>query len=117
MQSAKLQAFDYVGGAFSPSPTAWADTQSMLGGQLAISSNQGSSAVMWVCSRTALRAFDPNAEGQMTPLFSSANLPQGQINANGGEPVKMTVPVAANGHVYVGFNNSVLVFGVVGSSR
>ncbi len=91
------------------------DQQSMLGGQTTISSNQGANGVLWVSSRSLLRAFNPNASGQLVPLFSSSNLPQAVqtiFRANNGGPVKFIVPVVANGYVYVGYINSLLVFGL-----
>ena len=57
---AVLKSFDYVNGQLNPSPAVWeVDSQSILGGQPVISSDLGSNSVMWVCSRTALKAYDP----------------------------------------------------------
>ena len=50
---AVLKGFDYVNGQLNPSPAVWeANSQSILGGQPVISSNQGSNAVLW-CAWTA----------------------------------------------------------------
>ena len=106
--------FDYVNGQLSSSPTAWeVNGQSILGGQPVISSDLGSNAVLWVCSRTALTAYDPTAVGQLKPIFSSANINNAPIRANGGEANKGVIPTVANGRVYMGYNHTVLVFGVL----
>ena len=111
---AVLKGFDYVNGQLTSNPTAWeVNSQSILGGQPVISSDLGSNAVLWVCSRTALMAYDPNTVGQLTPIFSSANSNQALIRSNGGEANKGVVPTVANSRVYVGYNHSVLVFGVL----
>ena len=95
---AVLKGFNYVNGQLNPSPAAWeVNSQSILGGQPVITSNLGSNAVLWVCSRTALQAYDPNAVGQLTPIFSSAKLNQAPIWSNGGEANKGVVPTAVNG--------------------
>ena len=110
---AVLKGFDYVNGQLNPSPAVWEnDSQSILGGQPVISSDLGSNAVMWVCSRTALKAYDPNAVSQLTPIFSSANLNQATLRANGGAANKGVVPTVANGLVFMGYNHTVLVFGL-----
>lgn len=111
---AVLKGFDYINGQLNPNPTAWeVNSQSILGGQPVISSDLGKNAVLWVCSRTALQAYDPTTAGQLTPIFSSANTNQAVIRANGGEANKGVVPTAVNGRVYLGYNHSVLVFGVL----
>ena len=111
---AVLKRFDYVNGQLNPNPTAWeVNGQSMLGGQPVISSDLGSNAVLWVCSRTALMAYDPTAVGQLKPIFSSASLDQTPFWNNGGEPNKGMVPTVANSRVYMGYNHTVLVFGVL----
>ena len=112
---AVLKGFDYVNGQLNPSPAVWeVDSQSILGGQPVITSDLGSNAVLWVCSRTALKAYDPTTgAGQLTPIFSSGNMNQQVLRANGGAANKETVPTVANGLVFMGYNHSVLVFGVL----
>ena len=84
----------------------------------AISANGTSNAIVWILNNTAhdtgpsiLRAYDPaNLQNVLYDSSQAAN----QRDA-AGTAVKWTVPVVANGHVYVGGVNTVTVYGELNS--
>jgi hypothetical protein len=81
-----------------------------LPGSESISSNGNSAGIVWVMDRQTnrLRAYD--ASTFATELWDSGQKGGGADNL--GSVVKFSVPTVANGEVYVGTSNSVVVYGL-----
>jgi hypothetical protein len=116
--------------AYSKKPRLIQESDTTVGSQqyqgffTAVSSNgtQAGSQVIWAVSRPVSRAsptlrlfaFDPshiNKSGESTPIFTA---PAGTWPNTGGNP--NTVPLVANGRVYVGGYQSVAIFGLGNAS-
>jgi hypothetical protein len=85
-------------------------TLGYLPGSPEISANGTSTGIVWLIDRNldVLRAYD--ASSLSTELWNSA---QRAGNADSlGTAVKSALPTVANGHVYVGTTNSVVVYGL-----
>ncbi|MDB5389402.1 MAG: hypothetical protein JWM11_5048 [Planctomycetaceae bacterium] len=81
-----------------------------LPGSESISSNGNTAGIVWVMDRQTnrLRAYDANTFA--TELWDSGQKGGGADNL--GSVVKFAVPTVANGEVYVGTTNSLVVYGL-----
>jgi hypothetical protein len=81
-----------------------------LPGSVAVSANGAVGGVVWVMDRSAnqIHAYDANTLA--TELWNSGQKPGGGDNL--GAVVKFAVPTVANGEVYVGTTNSLVVYGL-----
>jgi hypothetical protein len=104
-----LKGFSLLSGPMPPS----ANTLGPAGATPVISANGTSTAVAWALDTTAsggpvLYAYD--ASDLTTELYDSTMLPvRDAVDATG----KYSVPVVANGHVYIGTQSGVNVFGLL----
>jgi uncharacterized protein (TIGR03437 family) len=107
-----LKAFSISGAHLLPSPSSQStQTFGILGSAPTVSSNGSANGIVWTVepgSGGTLHAYD--ASNLANELYSS------QVNSARdalGSFVKFSVPVVANGKVYVGTGNSLSVFGLL----
>ncbi len=111
-----LKAYPLTGGILADVPSS--QSGPIIGGAGAsptISSNGGSSGVVWVVDTSGadsgapavLRAFDATNLG--VELYNSSRKPEDAA----GAAARLAVPTVANGRVYVGTQNEVTVYGLV----
>lgn len=120
---APLYAFDYTPGTLttagflSTTPSmstaiSFSNSCSTCGTQPMFSANSTANAIAWSLdlsqSNAVLYAFDAN--NLATQLYSSSS---NASRDQGPAPVKFTVPVIANGRVYVAGQNSVAAYGLL----
>src|SRR5262249_4317092 len=81
-----------------------------LPGSVIVSSNGTSNGIVWIMDRNAnqIHAYDANTLA--TELWNSGQKSGGGDNL--GAVVKFAVPTEANGEVYVGTSNSLVVYGL-----
>ncbi|MES1209165.1 MAG: hypothetical protein ABUS79_24770, partial [Pseudomonadota bacterium] len=81
------------------------------GATLSVSSSGSSAGIVWVLDGGAgvLHAFD--ATNLATELYDTSQAAGGRDKA--GPPVKFAVPTVANGHVYVGTQTELDVYGLL----
>jgi hypothetical protein len=81
-----------------------------LPGSVALSSNGTSAGIAWVMDRNANQIHAYDATTFATELWNSGQKAGGADNL--GAVVKFAVPTIANGQVYVGTTNSLVVYGL-----
>ena len=109
-----LKAFSIADGAFNTTPTSQSsDTFGTQGATASISANGAINAIVWILDRASnqLRAYD--ATNLADELYTSAQAPKGRDQV--GSVVKFSVPTVADGQVFVGTSNSLLVYGLFNS--
>jgi hypothetical protein len=109
---ASVQAFTLGAGRLSKSPTSQtARTFSFPGAAVSVSSSGGVGAIVWVLdgSGGVLYAFD--ATNLASELYDTSQASAGRDTP--GPPVKFAVPTVANGHVYVGTQTELDVYGLL----
>jgi fibronectin type 3 domain-containing protein len=96
----------FSGGPISQSP----DSYAYPGSTPSISANGTANAIVWDLDRgsNTLRAYDASSYG--TELYTSAQAANNRDQL--GSVIKFTVPLVANGHVYVGTANSLAIYGL-----
>lgn len=107
-----VQAFTLSAGKLSTSPTSQTSAHfGFPGATISVSSNGSAGAIVWVLdgSAGALYAFD--ATNLATKLYDTTQASGGRDKA--GAPVKFAVPTVANGHVYVGTQTELDVYGLL----
>lgn len=122
-----LKMFSLTNGLLSSTPLAQSTNRFRVGATPSISANGTSNGIVWAIARpgsldvqpgvgaAVLYAFDGTNVSNM--LYSSASaLSQGVSRDRGGCANKFAVPTIANGRVYVGTQNELDVFGLLGSS-
>jgi fibronectin type 3 domain-containing protein len=109
--SGGISAFSIVNGAFSTSPTSSTpDSFGNLDGGPVISADGSVNGIVWGLDRGTgqLRAY--SAANLQTELYTSA---QASNNRDAvGAVMKFTSPLVANGRVYLGTSNALVVYGV-----
>jgi hypothetical protein len=121
-----LNMFSVTNGTLSAAPVAHSTNIFPVGATPSISSNGTSNGIVWAIERpvalgvqpgtaaAVLHAYDAN--NVTTTLYSSATaLSQGVVRDRGGCANKFAVPTIANGRVYVGTENQLDVYGLLGS--
>ena len=110
-----IKQFSFAGGQLSNAPVDMSqDSYDELGAQAVISASGTNNAILWAIEYVAggtageLRAYD--ATGVSKELYTSSQA-GGRDSLNGS--VKFSVPTVANGKVYVGTHNKLLVFGLL----
>lgn len=81
-----------------------------LPGSVVVSSNGTSNGIVWVMDRNANQIHAYDATTMATELWNSGQKVGGGDNL--GAVVKFAVPTVANGEVYVGTTNSLVVYGL-----
>ncbi len=116
----KLKAFSLNNGLLSTSPIAVsAESYGFPGANLSISANGNTNGIVWSLRTDAYNSGPPGAEGsavlQAHDAVSLALLYSSDWNSARDAPgpaVKFTVPVVANGKVYVGTDSYLSVYGL-----
>jgi hypothetical protein len=110
-----IDAFQLTNGLLSTAPTSKSpETYGFPGAALAISANGTSNGILWAVQRNGpyapavLRAYD--ATNLATELYNST---QGGSRDTLDYGVKFTVPLVANGRVYVAQMSQISVFGLL----
>jgi hypothetical protein len=107
-----VQAFTLTGGKLSTSPTSQTAAQfSFPGATVSVSSNGTTAGIVWVLDGGAgvLYAYDAT---NLTSELYDTNQASGGRDAP-GQPVKFAVPTVAKGHVYVGTQTELDVYGTL----
>jgi hypothetical protein len=107
-----VQDFTLSVGKLSTAPTSQTSTRfGWPGATVSVSSNGSTAGIAWVLDGKAgvLYAFD--AANLATELYDTAQAPGGRDKA--GPPVKFAVPTVVNGHVYVGTQTELDVYGLL----
>jgi hypothetical protein len=81
-----------------------------LPGSVMVSANGTTAGIVWVMDRNANQIHAYNANSFTTELWNSGQKSGGGDNV--GSVVKFAVPTVANGKVYVGTTNSLVVYGL-----
>lgn len=122
-----LKMFPLTNGLLSSVPSAQSTNRFRVGATPSISASGTTNGIVWAIARpgsldvqpgigpAVLYAFDATNVSNM--LYNSASaLAQGVSRDRGGCANKFAVPTVANGKVYVGTQNELDVFGLLGSS-
>lgn len=111
----KIFAYDPVAQKFSSTPTSQANiTYNHYAPTPAISSSGVNNGIVWLIqsdrttTNAVLRAYPAN--DLTTELYDSAQNPD---RDTAGLPIKFAVPTVADGHVFVGTQNSVAMYGLL----
>ena len=107
-----VQAFALSAGKLSAAPNSQTPAHfDYPGATVSVSSNGSTAGIVWVLDGSAgvLLAFD--ATDLATELYDSAQASGGRDKA--GPPVKFAVPTIVNGHVYVGTQTELDVYGLL----
>jgi hypothetical protein len=107
-----VQDFTLSAGKLSTSPTSQTSAHfSFPGATVSVSSNGSTAGIVWVLDGKAgvLSAFD--ATNLATQLYDTTQASGGRDAP--GKPVKFAVPTVANGHVYVGTQTELDVYGLL----
>lgn len=105
-------AFPLTNGHLTTTPSSQsADTFGYPGATPTISANGAANGIVWMidCGNNQLRAYD--AGNLAHELFNSG--PAGGANALNANAVKFSVPTVADGHVFVGTQNSLVIYGLM----
>ncbi len=110
-----LKAYSIANAALSAKPTSQSATKfSGLGSVPSVSANGAASGIVWALESSGggvLRAYD--AGNLANELYDSS---QNKARDGLGSYVKYSTPTIANGKVYAGTANSLVVFGLIGPS-
>jgi hypothetical protein len=107
-----VQDFTLSAGKLSTSPASQTSAHfGFPGATLSVSSNGSAAGILWVLDGSAgvLHAFD--ATNLATELYDTTQASGGRDEA--GPPVKFAVPTVVNGHVYVGTQTELDVYGLL----
>jgi hypothetical protein len=113
-QGDTAKAFSLTNGAISDNPTSQsADSYGFPGSTPSISANGSTDGIVWDIDHgtNQLRAYSAGHYG--TELYTSAQAANNRDQLS--STIKFTVPLVANGMVYVGTANSVVFFGLLGA--
>lgn len=107
-----VKAFSVVNGMLSASATSMSPTTyGYPGATPAVSANGNSNAIVWTLERalyTVLHAYDAN--NLNNELYNSEQMPN---RDRGGLTVVFVTPMVANGKVYMGCNQSLVIYGLL----
>ncbi|HUB24149.1 MAG TPA: fibronectin type III domain-containing protein [Tepidisphaeraceae bacterium] len=106
-----MRAFTIANGLISIAPTVSPDTFGLEGATLSISANGDSDGVVWGIDggTSELRAYNA-ANIAAGAIYSTAtNSPRDSL----GSAVKFTVPTVADGEVFVGTSDSLVIYGLL----
>ena len=107
-----VQAFALSAGRLSTSPTSQTSAQFQWpGATVSVSSNGAAAGIVWVLDGNAGVLYAYDATNLATELYDTTQA-SGRRDTP-GQPVKFAVPTVANGHVYVGTQTELDVYGVL----
>ncbi|HEV2947776.1 MAG TPA: fibronectin type III domain-containing protein, partial [Gemmataceae bacterium] len=107
-------AYEYVinsNGTLSTTSQTAISNFGYLPGSVAVSANGTTNGIAWVMDRNLNEIHAYDATTFATELWNSAQKPGGGDTL--GAVIKFAVPTVANGKVYVGTSNSLVVYGLV----
>jgi hypothetical protein len=107
-------AYSYVinsNGTLSVTSQTGVNNFGYLPGSVVVSANGTNNGIVWVMDRNANEIHAYNASTLATELWNSSQKAGGGDNV--GAVVKFAAPTVANGMVYVGTSNSLVVYGLV----
>jgi hypothetical protein len=110
-----VRAYDLAAGELSTTPSSQsAQTFAFPGAALTISANGASSGILWAVERNGdlapgvLRAYNP---ANLGVEYYNSDLAGAEDTL--GPPAKFSIPLVANGSVYVGTLNELVVYGLL----
>jgi hypothetical protein len=105
-----VQAFSLNAGKLSTSPTSHTAAQfSFPGATVSVSSNGTTAGILWVLDGGGGVLYAYDATDLTAELYDTSQASGGRDTP--GQPVKFAVPTVANGHVYVGTQTELDVYG------
>jgi outer membrane protein assembly factor BamB len=117
----RLQAFQLTNGRLSTTPVAVSSSiYSYPGATISLSANGTTNGILWAIQRNETAVSEPTTNPATLRAYSAANLAvelynSAQAGARDafGPAAKMTVPVIANGRVYLLSNGQLTAFGLL----
>ena len=117
----RLQAFQLTNGLLSTTPTSVsASIYSYPGATFSVSANGTSNAILWAIQRNESAVAEPSSSGATLRAYSADNLSVELYNSDQsgardtfGPAAKLTVPLIANGKVYVVSQGQLTAFGLL----
>jgi hypothetical protein len=108
-----MKAYSLAAGKLSTSPTSKTSAAfNWPGGATAsVSSNGTTAGILWVMDTSAGVLYAYDATNLATELYDTTQAANGRDTP--GQPVKFAVPTVANGHVYVGTQTELDVYGLL----
>jgi hypothetical protein len=107
-----VQAFALSAGKLSKSPTSQTgQTFSFPGATVSVSSDGATAGIVWVLDGAGGVLYAYDATNLASELYDSTQASGGRDTP--GQPVKFAVPTIANGHVYVGTQTELDVYGLI----
>jgi hypothetical protein len=107
-----VEAFALTAGKLSTSPTSQTSAQfGFPGATMSVSSNGTTAGIVWVLDGSAGVLYAYDATNLATELYDTTQASGGRDTP--GQPVKFAVPTVASGHVYVGTQTELDVYGLL----
>jgi hypothetical protein len=107
-----VQAFTLAAGRLSTAPKSQTSVQFQWPGATAsVSSNGATAGIVWVLDGGGGVLYAYDATNLATELYDTTQASGGRDTP--GQPVKFAVPTVANGHVYVGTQTELDVYGLL----
>jgi hypothetical protein len=108
-----LAAYTLGAGKLSTSPTSQTSAQFQWpgGATASVSSNGATAGIVWLLDGSAGVLYAYDATNLATELYDTTQAAGGRDTP--GQPVKFAVPTVANGHVYVGTQTELDVYGLL----
>lgn len=123
-----LKMFTVTNGLLSTTPTTQSTNIFPVGATPSVSSSGTSNGIVWAIERPSALGVQPGASAAVLYAYDATNvsnmlynstsqLSNGVLRDRGGCANKFAVPTIANGKVYVGTQNELDVFGLLGSQN
>jgi hypothetical protein len=107
-----VQAFTLSAGKLSTSPTSQTSAQfAFPGATVSVSSSGATAGIVWVLDGAGGVLYAYDATNLASELYDTSQASAGRDAP--GQPVKFAVPTVANGHVYVGTQTELDVYGLL----
>lgn len=121
-----LKMYTVSNGLLSATPTAQSSNIFPVGATPSVSSSGTSNGIVWAIERPSALGVQPGATAAVLYAYDATNvsnmlynsasaLSNGVLRDRGGCANKFAVPTIANGKVYVGTQNTLDIFGLLGS--
>jgi hypothetical protein len=123
-----LKMYALTNGLLSATPTTQSSNIFPVGATPSVSSNGTSNGIVWAIERPSALGVQPGASSAVLYAYDATNLSNmlynsasatsnGVLRDRGGCANKFAVPTIANGKVYVGTQNELDIFGLLGSQN